>query len=119
MTGMWVSVELATARNVGQILFDHALSGRDHPVSVHVSALQDGAWRRVAENVPVNPEAFEFANGHPLYGREIAVITLPKPVTTVRLKIEIAEPRSRYAWTLAELKLLEAKPAAPGEAASR
>lgn len=118
MTGMWVSVELATPRTIGQILFDHALSGRDHPVSVHISALQNGAWQRVVENVPVNPEAFEFADGHPIYGREIAVITLPKPVTTSGLKIEIAEPRSRYAWTLAELKLLEAIPAS-GEATSR
>ena len=108
MTGMWVSVEWAIPRAVGQILLDHGKSDNDHPETVHVAALVEGIWRPVGRDLAVNPEPFEFSRGHPVYGRAIATVTLPGPVTTTGLKIEIARPRSRYAWTLAELAVLDA-----------
>lgn len=110
MTGMWVSAEWSMPRSIGRILLDHGKSDSDHPETVHVSILQDGSWTRVAENLPVLPEPFEFLNGHPVYGRAIALLELARPVTTTGIRIEIARPRSRYAWTLAELQFLKAEP---------
>lgn len=99
-TGMWISVEWPEPRQVGHILMNHGRFAQDCPDTVHVHVLKDGRWVRLPDPLAALCVPFHFRNGHPVYGGEMTRVELPVPVMTAGLKIEIANPRARRAWTI-------------------
>jgi hypothetical protein len=103
--GMWVSVEWAAPRPVRHILFNHGFSINDGPDTVHVYYLSAGVWVRLPDPMPCLSVPFMFENGHPVYGREMTRVDLPACIETTGLKLEIANPRTRRAWTIWEMDI--------------
>lgn len=101
--GMWVSMKWTGPLVVDQIVFDHGVFHRDHPMTVNLDAIKEGNWQRVASNVPVHREPFLFMNNHPSYGHGVTTIHLPEPVVTTGIRVEIVQPRAKFAWTIVEM----------------
>jgi hypothetical protein len=64
----------------------------------------DGDWQPVVENLPRDMDRFEIVNGHPSYGNQLQTARFA-PVTTDRLRLEIADPEPGRDWTIGELEL--------------
>jgi len=106
-TGMWVSVEWNVPRSVSRVRMDHGVSIHDFAESLTVYYLANGRWEKIPGEISGRPGPFEFRNRHPTYGRVITDVELPQPVETTCIKIEIAKPRTKYAWTIAEIEVVE------------
>ena len=106
-TGMWVSVEWDAPQTVRRLRIDQGTSIHDHADALIVHYLSNGKWETLPGVVSGRPGPFEFRNQHPIYGRAIVDIDLPQPLETLGVKIEISKPRSRYAWTIAEIEVIE------------
>lgn len=106
-TGMWVSVTWPEPRRVRRLEMDYGDSRQDYPARVRVYTRVGGTWRVALPDTPARPAPFVFRNQHPVYGRTLTGIELPAGDALTGLKVEILEPRPRYAWTLAEVRLYE------------
>jgi hypothetical protein len=115
-SGMAIEISWSRPETVSRLHVDHGHFGKDSERGLHLSARVDGAWQRIAENVEADWDKFGFRHGAPRYGGSPRSLSFA-PVRADALRLEIARPDPRRAWTLAEIGVyrVAAAPASAGQ----
>ncbi len=109
--GMWIQASMTNAAPVARVSIFYDDYPYDQAVSMNLLANVRGRWVALCTNVAANLDAFEFRNGHPIYGAQMQTFRFP-PVVTDAIRLEIAEADSRRCWTVGEMELYLAGPSA-------
>ncbi|HBA84284.1 MAG TPA: hypothetical protein DCZ95_09350 [Verrucomicrobia bacterium] len=105
-TGMWVEATWTGPRTIRRIHLDHGVAARDNAERMNVYLLVNGSWQKILDNVSGKPLPFDFRNNHPIYGSAVADLHLPAGAPAAEgVRLEITEPRRKFAWTLAEISV--------------
>jgi hypothetical protein len=106
MTGMWIRLEWSEPRRVAEVELDYGPSRHDYAQEMKVSVRRDNEWQEWIDGVSGQPSPFAWRNGHPVYGLSVRRILLPGSDAVTGIQFEITVPSTRFAWTLADIRLV-------------
>ncbi|MBU0677916.1 MAG: hypothetical protein KJ626_07335 [Verrucomicrobia bacterium] len=107
--GMFIDIEFPQPVPVTRVAMFYNYYHHDRAVSLNILARKKGRrWQTVLSKVPESLDAFEFVNGHPVYGNQVQTIRFPA-VTTDALRIEVAEVNEGRDWTVGEIEIYVTK----------
>jgi len=107
--GLAFEVSWPEAASVSLLQYNHGHFGNDDDRGVHLSARIDGTWQRIAEDAVSEWDKFIFHRNAPRYKGSARSLAFP-PVRADALRLEIAKPNPKKAWTLAKVSVFRDLP---------
>lgn len=109
-TGQWVRAEWPAPATLDRLILDYGRFGHDMPPALTIEVLTDTGWRTTHPRLAREQDKFRLPNGHPVYGGARQTIRFEPPglppVMARGVRLTIAQPDPRFAWTLTGIEVL-------------
>jgi hypothetical protein len=102
-TNMWLQIDLDRPAPLKELVLHYSFHPHDRLKAIRVRARGDDRWHTVHESFSAKMDKFAFRNGQPVYGESRRTIPLDGRVVDA-VRLEAAEVRDRFAWTLTEVE---------------